>query len=136
MNPDSDRIRATLLRASEALLNGDEPGPLTGLRLIELAGVKRHRLTHDNPDIAADFKNRAQHLNRSKPEVDKLRSEIGLQRERNSKLVAENRELRTRISHYASRITDLVAERDALLEAFETSQNINAISPASKRFTD
>ena len=48
---DAAEIRAALLQASEDLLEGRLPGPLTGVRLAEAAGVKRHRLTHDNRDI-------------------------------------------------------------------------------------
>ena len=89
MTEAGERARAALLAAAEALLSGEAPGPLTGMRLVELAGVKRHRLTHDNADIAAKFAERARELNRTKPEVDALRTQLADEKGRNSRLAEE-----------------------------------------------
>lgn len=51
--------------------------------------MKRHRFTHDNPDINTEFQRRARKLNGSKPEVEALRAQLPAERERNKKLVAE-----------------------------------------------
>lgn len=122
-----DAAREALLAAAEQLLNGDVPGPLTGLRLTEVAGVKRHRLTHDNPDIAQSFKDRARQLNRHKPEVERLQDELAKRKARNSALFTENQELKDRIEAYATRIDELVTERAQLLEAMEGASKVASI---------
>jgi hypothetical protein len=122
-----EEAREALLAAAEALLSGDAPGPLTGLRLVELAGVKRHRLTHDNPDIAKDFSERARELNRTKPQVDALRARLSDEKSRNSRLAAEVSVLSARLELYASRIDRLTVERDGLLDALDSKSNVTAI---------
>jgi hypothetical protein len=87
-------LREGLLSAAEELLNRDILGPLTGLRLAEVAGVKRHRLTHDNPDIGRSFKDRARQLNRHKREVERLQDELAKRKTRTTALVRENQELK------------------------------------------
>jgi chromosome segregation ATPase len=124
---EADAIRAALLDAAEALLSGDAPGPLTGVRLAELAGVKRHRLTHGNPDIAADFKDRASQVNRHRPEVDRLRKDLERRQKRNAELFVEVSELRERLAKYATRIDELVVERDRLLEELQLASNVSSI---------
>jgi hypothetical protein len=88
--------------------------------LAELAGVKRHRLTHDNPDINRAFQQRAAEVNRNKPEVERLREQLRHERERNSRLVSENRELHDRAQNYAVALLSLTEERDALLAGLPT----------------
>jgi regulator of replication initiation timing len=119
--------REALLAAAEQLLNGDVPGPLTGLRLAEVAGVKRHRLTHDNPDIGQSFKDRARQLNRHKPEVERLQDELAKRKTRNTALFRENQELQDRLEAYATRIDELVTELAPLLEALEGASKVASI---------
>lgn len=85
-----EATREAGLGAAQQRLNGDVPGPLTGLRLAEVAGVKRHRLTHDNPDIAQSLKDRARQLNRHQPEVQRLQDELTKRKARNTALFREN----------------------------------------------
>lgn len=115
MNNDPTAIREALEAAATDLLEGRATGPLTGVRLAELAGVKRHRLTHDNADLNREFQRRAAELNRSKPEVDRLREQLRHERERNSRLVAENQDLHDQLNNYAAALLSVVEERDALL---------------------
>jgi regulator of replication initiation timing len=122
-----EAAREALLAATEQLLNGDVPGPLTGLRLAEVAGVKRHRLTHDNPDIAQSFKDRVRQLNRHKPEVERLQDELAKRKARNTALFTENQKLKDRIEAYATRIDELVTERAQLLEAMEGASKVASI---------
>lgn len=86
---ETESIRSALQQAKDDLLDGRVPGPLTSTRLVDLAGVKRHRLTHDNPDINDEFQRRARALNRTKPEVDRIRANLDAERHRNKRLVAE-----------------------------------------------
>lgn len=125
--PDTEGARQALLTAAEDLLEGRVPGPLTGLRLVEVAGVKRHRLTHDNPDINADFQRRARELNRTKPEVESLRKRLAKETKRNSKLVAERDELRERANTYASALLILTDERDNLLRLLADRSNVTSL---------
>lgn len=111
----ADETRAALQRAAADLLEGRVPGPLTGVRLVELAGVKRHRLTHDNPDINAQFQQRARELNRTKPEVDRLRVDLQAESARRRRVTAERDELRARLDAYATALTLVTDERDRLL---------------------
>lgn len=115
---------------SKVLLSGEAVGPLTGIRPAELAGVKRHRLVHDNPDIAAAFKQRAAATNRTKPEVDALQKNLKIEKSRNCRLVQENFELRTRLELYASRIAEHVSDRDKLLAAIESGSKIQSMKRA------
>jgi hypothetical protein len=100
--PEKEQTRQAIERAMDDLLEGRVPGPLTGLRLVELAGVKRHRLTHDNADRNNDFQERARELNRTKPEVESLRMALSDERERNARLTAANRDLDKRLKAYAN----------------------------------
>lgn len=111
---ESDPVREALRKAKDDLLEGRVPGPLTGLRLAEIAGVKRHRLTHDNPDINDEFQRRARELNRTKPEVESLRAQLTAERERNKKLVAERDLLDRRLKAYASTLLSMIEEREQL----------------------
>lgn len=113
----ADETRAALQRAAEDLLEGRLPGPLTGVRLVEVAGVKRHRLTHDNPDINTEFQRRARELNRTKPEVDRLRGELEAESARRRRVTAERDELRGRLDAYATALMLVTDERDRLLRA-------------------
>lgn len=125
-NP-KDAARAALMRAADDLLEGRIPGPLTGVRLVEAAGVKRHRLTHDNPDINADFQERARGLNQHKPEVDRLRAARDAEHARATRLAAENAALTTRLTAYAAAILALTDERDRLRANLEASSNVTPI---------
>jgi regulator of replication initiation timing len=124
---EKDPIRQALERAMDDLLEGRVPGPLTGLRLVELAGVKRHRLTHDNPDLNQEFQARAKELNRTKPEVESLRKALGEEKERNARLTADNRDLNERLAAYATALLDLLEERDALRDALSRRDGVTAI---------
>jgi hypothetical protein len=115
--PEKEQTRQAIERAMDDLLEGRVPGPLTGLRLVELAGVKRHRLTHDNADLNNDFQERARELNRTKPEVESLRMALSDERERNARLTAANRDLDKRLKAYANALLDVLEERDSLREA-------------------
>jgi len=126
---DPGSIRAALQQAKDDLLEGRVPGPLTSTRLVELAGVKRHRLTHDNPDINDEFQRRARALNRTKPEVDRLRANLDAERERNTRLVTERDTLDHRLKAYATTLLGLLEERDKLFE--ERDQLLEALSAAS-----
>ena len=109
-----EKIRQALERSMDDLLDGRVPGPLTSLRLVELAGVKRHRLTHDNPDISSRFQERARELNRTKPEVENLRKALADEKERNARLTAANCDLDKRLKTYATALLDVLEERDSL----------------------
>ncbi|MCH6472436.1 hypothetical protein [Sinomonas terrae] len=123
------QARTALRQAMEDLLEGRVPGPLTGLRLIEVAGVKRHRLTHDNPDLNREFQVRARELNRTKPEVDRVRSLLDAEKARNARLASENRELAKRLEAYATALLDLVEERESLRRALHRERSISEIKP-------
>jgi methyl coenzyme M reductase subunit C-like uncharacterized protein (methanogenesis marker protein 7) len=127
---ESDRVREALLQAKDDLLEGRVPGPLTGLRLAEIAGVKRHRLTHDNPDINTEFQRRARELNRSKPEVEALRAQLTAERERNKKLVAERDLLDQRLKNYASALLAMVEERGRLPKNPGSGHSVVVLSKA------
>ncbi|GAP60824.1 hypothetical protein AHiyo1_44200 [Arthrobacter sp. Hiyo1] len=122
--PEKDRAREALERAMDDLLEGRVPGPLTGLRLVELAGVKRHRLTHDNPDLNLEFQERARQLNRIKPEVESLRKLLFDERERNAGLVAANRGLDKRLKSYATALLDVLEERDSLRDSLSRRERV------------
>lgn len=129
---DPAQARAALRQAMDDLLEGRIPGPLTGLRLIEAAGVKRHRLTHDNPDLNQEFQARARELNRTKPEVDRLRAALDAEKARNKKLVLENRELSKRMESYATALLELAEERDGLRTALHREQSVAEIGPVDR----
>ncbi|MGM7774739.1 hypothetical protein ACSVHC_23675 [Arthrobacter sp. KNU-44] len=124
---EAESIRSALQQAKDDLLEGRVPGPLTSTRLVELAGVKRHRLTHDNPDINEEFQRRARALNRTKPEVDRLRANLDAEQQRNKRLVTERDTLDQRLKAYATAMLGLLEERDKLLEALSTSNNVTAL---------
>lgn len=124
---ETESIRAALQQAKDDLLEGRVPGPLTSTRLVELAGVKRHRLTHDNPDINDEFQRHARALNRTKPEVDRLRTTLDAERERNKRLVTERDTLDQRLKAYATALLSLLDERDKLLEALNNGNNVTAL---------
>lgn len=130
MNQEERRaIRDALLRASEQLLDGLVPGPLTAVRLVEIAGVKRHRLTHDNPDINDEFQRRAKLINRTKPEVDRLRAALEQERTARTRIAAERDELRDRLRAYATALLALTEERDRLLRSLSSRDNVSALPP-------
>jgi hypothetical protein len=113
MSP-SDAERDQISRATEALLAGQIPGPLTVVRLAEAAGVKRWLLTHRHPDLMRDFQDRAAHINRENPEVLKLRERLaGLERE-NRELRVRLRDLDDLVARYAQVINELAHERGQL----------------------
>jgi len=116
---DPALVRAALQRAKDDLLEGRVSGPLTSIRLVEVAGVKRHRLTHDHPDINDEFQLRARELNRTKPEVEGLRAKLDDERRRNKRLVAEHDVLDGRVKAYATALYGLLEERDRLIEALK-----------------
>ena len=124
---DPDEARAALERASADLLEGRIAGPLTGLRLIEVAGVKRHRLTHDNPDINATFQLRAKAINRTKPEVDSLQMKLKKETARSARLAAHNDELTVRLNAYANALLVVTDERDRLLKLLQQPSNVTAM---------
>ena len=113
---DSASIRVALQKAADDLLEGRVPGPLTGVRLIEVADVKRHRLTHDNPDINLSFQKRAREINRSKPEVESLRDQLAHELERAKRLSRERDALTEQLRNYATSLMIVINERDQLLE--------------------
>lgn len=123
----ADAARAALLRAADDLLEGRIPGPLTGIRLVEAAGVKRHRLTHDNPDINADFQQRARGINQHKPEIARLRAARDAQHARATRLAAENATLTIRLTAYAAAILALTEERDKLRANRAALSNVTSI---------
>ncbi|MBT2513154.1 hypothetical protein [Arthrobacter sp. ISL-30] len=127
-NPEQEQTRQALERAMDDLLDGRVPGPLTGLRLVELAGVKRHRLTHDNPNINARFQERARELNRTKPEVDSLRMALTDERQRNARLTAANRDLDKRLKAYANALLDVLEERGSLRDSLSRREGVIPIS--------
>lgn len=120
----ADETRTALLRAADDLLEGRVPGPLTGIRLAEVAGVKRHRLTHDNPEINASFQERAREINRTKPEVDQLRMRLLQEAERNRRLSTEVAVLGERVKSYATALLMVIDERDQLREALNEKRGI------------
>jgi chromosome segregation ATPase len=121
---EQEQIRQALERTMDDLLDGRVPGPLTSLRLVELAGVKRHRLTHDNPDINARFQERARELNRTKPEVENLRKALADEKERNARLTAANRDLDKRLKTYATALLDVLEERDSLRDSLSRRERV------------
>ena len=123
---EQQATREALLRASADLLDGVVPGPLTGIRLVELAGVKRHRLTHDNPDINSEFQRRARQINQTKPEVERLRAVLARERETRRRVTNERDELRARVQAYATALLALTEERDRLMRTLETRGNVTA----------
>lgn len=125
---EKDPIRQALEQAMDDLLEGRVPGPLTGLRLVELAGVKRHRLTHDNPDLNREFQARARELNRTKPEVESLRKALAEEKDRNARLTAANRDLDERLIAYATALLDVLEERDALRDAIARREMVTPIA--------
>lgn len=125
---ESRRIRLELQKAMDSLLNGDVPGPLTGMRLVEIAGVKRHRLTHDNPDLNQEFQRRSRELNRTKPEVEVLRAKLASEHARNKQLVSENLALTDRVNSYADAIRHVVEERDDLFNELRDQQQVPKIT--------
>lgn len=114
MTKQAQQIRQALLTAADDLLEGRIPGPLTGVRLVEAAGVKRHRLTHDNPDINADFQERARAINHTKPEVENLRKRLDAERARSRDLAAQLAAATTQLQAYAAALAILTEERDQL----------------------
>lgn len=124
MTKSTNEIRTALQQAADDLIEGRVPGPLTGIRLIEAAGVKRHRLTHDNPDINASFQERARALNRTKPEVELLRARLAREAERNHRLSTEVADLGQRVKNYAAALLTTVDERDRLREALNDLQGV------------
>lgn len=128
MTTEIESIRSALQQAKDDLLEGRVPGPLTSTRLVELAGVKRHRLTHDNPDINDEFQRRARELNRTKPEVDVLRAKLDDERGRNQRLVAERDALDARVRAYASALYASLEERDRLIEALKSKGNVTDLA--------
>lgn len=124
---ETESIRSALLQAKDDLLEGRVPGPLTSTRLVELAGVKRHRLTHDNPDVNDEFQRRARALNLTKPEVDRLCANLDAERERNKRLVAERDTLDQRLKAYSTALLGLLEERERLLEALSSGNNVIAL---------
>lgn len=120
-------IRTALQRAADDLLEGRIPGPLTGVRLAEAAGVKRHRLTHDNADINVAFQERARSLNHHKPDVERLRAALAAEKSRRRHLTQENAVLVERLSAYASVIMALTEERDQLRMVAASPKNLTAI---------
>lgn len=125
---EAEDIRSALQQAKEDLLEGRVPGPLTSLRLVELAKVKRHRLTHDNPDINIEFQRRTKELNRTKPEVDRLRANLEKERTRNKRLVAERDGLDKRLKAYATALNNLLDENSRLLETVQRRTNVTSIT--------
>lgn len=101
---EREAARLALLDAVEQLISGDQVGPLTGMRLCEVAGVKRHRLTHDNPDIYRDFMRRVG----DSPNAKELRSTV---RPSQSKEIAA---LRSEIQLLSTVLYALAEERDRL----------------------
>lgn len=134
MTETTEHIRAALIQAADDLIEGRVPGPLTGIRLAEVAGVKRHRLTHDNPDINATFQERVRALNRTKPEVELLRARIAKEAARSKRLSAEVAELNQRVKSYAAALFTVVSERDELREALNEQQAIVKLPPRPSRF--
>lgn len=111
------------------LLEGRVPGPLTGVRLAELAGVKRHRLTHDNADLNKIFQKRAREINRCNPEVERLRSQLTDERQRNKRIVQERDKLKRGIESYATALLNVTEERDRLRNLVE---DLSAVTPIGR----
>ncbi|MEA5456527.1 hypothetical protein SPF06_17510 [Sinomonas sp. JGH33] len=126
-DPDPETIRKALRKAADDLLEGRAAGPLTGVRLAELAGVKRHRLTHDNPDINTAFQQRAREINLSKPEVDRLRSQLAHERERGGRLALERDTLARQLRNYAVALLAVTEERDRLLDRLRASSKVTPL---------
>ena len=109
-----DAERDQISRAAEALLAGQVPGPLTVVRLAEVAGVKRWRLTHRHPDLMRDFQDRAAHINRENPEILKLRERLSAVDRENRELRARLRDLDDLVARYAQVINELAHECEQL----------------------
>lgn len=132
---NSQRIRSALSRSSQELLDGAVVGPLTQGRLIEHAQsflepgivIKRHRLTHENSDINEEFQHRKLELNRTKPEVERLRAQVERAHDRNTKLVRLTDGLQKRLDAYAAALLTVTEERDRLRDALETQTQVPRI---------
>lgn len=124
---DPKHVRAALEKAMGDLLEGRAPGPLTGIRVVELAGVKRHRLTHDNADLNQQFQQRAREINQSKPEVERLRNQLIEERERSRRIASERDELARRVQNYATALLIVSEERDQLRSRQEDLGNVTRL---------
>lgn len=128
----AEETRTRLERAADDLISGRVPGPLTGVRLVEVAGVKRHRLTHDNPDINAAFQAKVRELNRHRPEVDRLRRDLLAERVRSTRLATENSELKARVAAYAAAILSLTEERATSSNHSDAPSNVTPLAPRDR----
>ncbi|MBE1513427.1 hypothetical protein [Nesterenkonia halotolerans] len=128
---ETSEIRDRLQRAADDLLEGRVPGPVTGVRLVELAGVKRHRLTHDNPDINRKFQDDAKQLNRHEPAVTELRKKLRTQQERNKQLFSEVQALSNRVDAYATALAIVTEERDRLTRVLGRTEKLAPFSKSA-----
>ncbi|MCH8560288.1 hypothetical protein [Nesterenkonia sp. DZ6] len=100
--------------------------------LAEVAGVKRHRLTHDNPDINSSFQERARELNRRKPELDLVRERLAQERDRSIKSNREIESLTLQLRNYATALSVALDEREELIDQLRSDERIQSFRRPTK----
>ncbi|TFC51560.1 hypothetical protein E3O47_07470 [Cryobacterium sp. TMT2-17-1] len=105
-----DEERAAIKDATSLLTEGKIDGPLTVVRLAEVAGLKRWKLTHKHVDLMRDFQKAIGAERIPRTETAALVAKLEAERVRSRNLVIKVRRLESILERYAVVISELTSE--------------------------
>lgn len=122
--------REAITAAMQRLLTGcpqRSTGALTVLQLAAEAGVKRWVLTHKHPDLKAEFERQRAQANGIPAAYQTMAAQVTDLSQANSRLRAENSELRQRVDAYAQVIYQLSAHQHQLQDPHPFPSNVSML---------
>ena len=113
------------------LLGGLVPGPLTVVRLSEVAGLKRWKLTHQHTDLMHMFQTAAGtiRIGEGVSRHDALSASLEAERAKSKALTKEIRRLESVLERYAIVVSELSFELSELQLRTAEGSNVTDIHP-------
>lgn len=105
-----DEERAAISGAATMLVGGKVDGPLTVIRLAEVAGLKRWKLTHKHVDLMRAFQEAIGTERRQQIGTAAVAAQLEAERVHSRNLGIELRRLESLLERYAVVISELTSE--------------------------
>lgn len=125
--------RAAIELATTKLIDGSVEGPLTVVRLAEVAGLKRWKLTHKHTDLMHRFQNQIGMQSTRERLESELQTRLDSEVDKNRALAGENRRLNSVLERYVVVISELSFDlTEALKSSKSESSNVLRFIPSDK----
>lgn len=122
---ERDQIRTAI----DELVNGAVVGPLTVVRLAEVAGLPRWKLTHRHVDLKEAFQTAVGATPAGRANEERLEERLTAERAANETLRAEVRRLKEHLELYASVIAELASDLSDSQARAELLSNVKTLRP-------